>query len=341
MPPKRNVDCTPATLTNSIQHHDHYLILEVRQGLGNRICSLVSGRWLANFYKRQLIVVWPIEPACPCRYTDLFEQSGPTFESIPEALSSLDLKPAETAHDHHVSDLADCLKGLDLSGLKNQVLILRIPFYCHDRADRPTRDVFSPLPANWASEPFAEEKTKAIFSAVLGQLQGPRRPELLAIEPRADIMHAVEIFQSQHFQNPIVGVHIRGTDNRFCKRNEPLFLHLIQKLLSSKEKPIIFLSSDDQKTKQKVLARGHGKVLVREIAHDSSVLRQTPMRDALIDMLLLSRVKRIYKAPFSSFSIVSAAMGNVPVTIIHSHWILRLPLAAARLISRTIGRARN
>ena len=328
-------------MTHSSQYHRGYLILEVRQGLGNRICGLVSGHWLAQFYKRQLIVVWPIEPACPCRYIDLFEPSVPTFENVSEALSSLDLTQGETAHDHHVSDLADCLQGLDLSGLKNRVLILRIPFFCHDRADRPTRAIFSRLPLNWASEPFAEEKTNAIFSAVHAQLQGPRRPELLAIEFRADIMHAVESFKAQHFHNPIVGVHIRGTDNRFCKRNEPRFFHLIQRLISSKEKPLIFLSSDDQKTTHKVLATGHGTILVRESPHDSSSLRQTPMRDALIDMLLLARVNRIYKAPFSSFAIVSAALGKVPVTIIHRHWIFRLPSAAARVVGRSVGRVRN
>jgi hypothetical protein len=331
----------PNTRKTISHQYEGWLILEVRQGLANRICALVSGQWLAKLYRRHLIVSWPVEPACPCRYSDLFEQSFPIFDSVAEAIASLRLNPEQSVHENFVSDLSECLQGLNLSSVKNPVIVLRIPFFCYEKSDRETRADFRRLPVNWASEPFADEKTIAIFAAVLRQLQGPRWPELLAITPRADILDEVENFRTQHFINLTVGIHMRGTDNRFCKRQESFFLDWIRRLLSVSDGPRIYVASDDGATTAKVLAMGSNRILIREVPRNFSCLRQTEMREALIDMLILSKVERIYKAPFSSFSIVSAAYGKVSVTVIHRHWLLRLPGMMVRIIGRVIARAHH
>ena len=195
------------------------------------------------------------------------------------------------------------------------------------------RRAFASLSPRWATEPFADEKTIAIFDAVRAQLAGPLKRFLGAISPRADILAAVNDFSARCFEGPVVGVHLRGTDNSRCRSLTGMLLGTIDRLTASPAGPLVFLAGDDRATIDRAMAVGHGRVVTFVTSHDPAVFRQTAMRDALVDMLLMARTDRIYKAPFSSFGIVSAAMGDVPVSVIHRHWLRRLPGALTGRVS--------
>lgn len=45
-------------------------------GLGNRMLALASASALAGLLDTQIAFPWPVTPACPCRYSDLFQQIG-------------------------------------------------------------------------------------------------------------------------------------------------------------------------------------------------------------------------------------------------------------------------
>lgn len=311
------------------------LVFEVRQGLANRLCAWVAALRLAELYRRELRLVWPVEAACPCRCDELFERTGPVSESVADCLADLGAEPAEV-REHSLSNLHDCLLSLDLAAVPQRVLVIRSPFFCHDRCDRSTRAAFAQVDRSWDSEPFADEKTIAVFDAVLGQLRGPMRRLLGRIVPRADILREVETFAASRFRGAVVGVHVRGTDNRRCRGLEALFLDTIARITAVPDGPSVFVASDDRETVARARAPRPEKVVTFATSFDTGGLRQTSMRDALSDMLLLARTERIYKAPFSTFSLVSAALGDVPVTVIHRHWLARLPAAFVRFVSDTI-----
>lgn len=315
------------------------LVLEVRQGLANRICAWVAGARLAEVYGRELRLVWPVEPACPCRFEELFEPTVDAFGDVAACLAALGAAGSDV-REHVVGDLTDCLRGLDLAAVPERILVVRSPFFCHDASDRPARMAFASLSPRWASEPFADEKTIAVFETVRTQLAGPVKRFLGAIIPRADIIATVNDFTARCFEGPVVGVHLRGTDNPRCRSLTGMLLGTIDRLTASPAGPLVFVAGDDRATIDRAMTVGHGRVVTFVTSHDPTVFRQTAMRDALVDMLLMARTDRIYKAPFSSFGIVSAAIGDVPVSVIHRHWLRRLPEAFARLVTGSFRRGR-
>lgn len=312
-----------------------YLVLEVRQGLANRICAWISGLHLAEMIDREFLLVWPDEPACPCEFGDLFEATTASFTTLESCLAWIGASSDEI-REHHVDGLSECLRGLDIAQSSSRVLVLRAPFFCYERADRVARADFARLSQSWASEPFADEKTIAIFDAVLKQLRGPLKKFVRRVVPRADICAAVDAFATDYFHGPVVGFHLRGTDNVRCDRLLPRFLETIERMTAHKDCPAVFIAGDHSAAVSQAVAVSHGRALTYVTTHDPSKFRQTPMRESLADMLLLARTSRIYKPPFSTFTIVSAAIGDVPLTVIHEHWIIRLPAALGRLSRRML-----
>lgn len=109
-----------------------------------------------------------------------------------------------------------------------------------------------------------------------------------------------------------IGVHIRRTDNRISRIYSPLYLFdaVIDRELQGRENARIFLATDDDETKEYLVAR-HGSFVVtrRGLAPRHA---EDGILDGFVDLLLLSEAAKLFGSRGSSFSKVAAQIGNKP-----------------------------
>lgn len=112
-----------------------------------------------------------------------------------------------------------------------------------------------------------------------------------------------------------IGVHIRRTDNKWSTEHSPddLFFAALDKEVEQNSTVRIYLASDDENTKQRFYARYGDRVLSRPIKprHTSG-----SVADAVVDLMILSKMGKLYGCYRSSFSSVASRINGIPLHII-------------------------
>lgn len=136
--------------------------------------------------------------------------------------------------------------------------------------------------------------------------------------PRKNILDEVERTVAGLAGDELVGVHIRGTDNVQALEGSPVasFIARMEQELDRAPDRRFFLATDDPEAERKVKERFPGLVVSRPkvFARDKAI----GVRDALVDLLVLSRCGLILGSHWSSFTEVAAELGGVQVEIVGS-----------------------
>jgi hypothetical protein len=134
--------------------------------------------------------------------------------------------------------------------------------------------------------------------------------------PRAHIRAEVERAVAEIEPGKRVGVHIRGTDNAESSEYSPvcLFLERMQREVEEHPDARFFLATDDPSTERRVGDRFPGRVVTKPkvFARDKA----EGVRDALVDLLILSQCRLILGSYWSSFTDMAADLGGADVEII-------------------------
>jgi hypothetical protein len=142
------------------------------------------------------------------------------------------------------------------------------------------------------------------------------KPYLAAFQPRQDILAEVERATTDLEPARLVGVHIRGTDNAESAEHSPVeaFIARMQSEMEQDPGARFFLATDDPVTEQMVRGRFAGRVVTRPkvFARDKAA----GVRDALVDLLVLSKCRLILGSYWSSFTAMAADLGGASVEII-------------------------
>ena len=113
-----------------------------------------------------------------------------------------------------------------------------------------------------------------------------------------------------------VGLHIRRTDNANSIASSPLalFEDAMERELAADPSVCFYLASDDNSVKAALAARFGDKV----VFNPWQARRDTPQGivDALAEMIVLSRTRRIYGSYFSTYSVAAATLGQVPLQVL-------------------------
>lgn len=135
------------------------------------------------------------------------------------------------------------------------------------------------------------------------------------MRPRTEILDGVDTV-SGLFGGNCIGIHIRRTDNRAAIAASPLSLFTDKMDAEVKQNDSVrfFLSTDDADTRMELKRRyGDRLIFCANVAPRYTIKGE---KDALVDLLLLSRTKRIYGSYWSSFSQVAAQIGHLPLEIL-------------------------
>lgn len=113
-----------------------------------------------------------------------------------------------------------------------------------------------------------------------------------------------------------VGIHIRRTDNEWSKKMSPLalFEQRIAHDLERDPDTRYFLATDDQETKEALPRKFPGRIHTRK--HVAERDAASGVADAVVDLMLLSKMSRVYGSFGSSFSVVAAQIGGCPLEIL-------------------------
>lgn len=114
----------------------------------------------------------------------------------------------------------------------------------------------------------------------------------------------------------LIGIHIRRADNREAAFVSPteLFCRKIRMISAERPSARFFLATDDPKEKQRLTDEFGGRVVTRDNLLERCSVEG--MREALTDLLLLSRCESVYGTAWSSFSREAARIGKVCFTVL-------------------------
>lgn len=153
------------------------------------------------------------------------------------------------------------------------------------------------------------------------------------IRPVDIVAQEVKRWQEQLGEN-CIGIHIRRTDNFKSIVYSPieLFEEAIDKELKVDPFVRFYLASDDESVKERLISRFGDSVLTRSGL--SGRFHEGGTEQALVDLLLLARTKKVLGSYWSSFSSEAAHVGNIPYCCIADMDVNHALQRAFELLSR-------
>jgi len=255
-----------------------------QSGLANRLRALDSAVALAEKLDSPLRVLWVRTPELNARYSDLFE-SDPRYPVTEE-----------------VSLIRDNGRA--------QYWLKKMPFFRSSPTGATCLDHTAVVARVRSGQPFQElaDSLPLYIETNWRFFRGPQPYHWL--RPHGTLMQAVQQVTSRFSANTI-GVHIRRGDNRKSIQHSPLevFRDEMQRAVDADAGTAFFLSTDSDKVRRELVSLFGKRMHTRRPA--LSRLSRNGMRDALVDLLCLSRTSRIIGSYWSSFSEVAADIGGV------------------------------
>jgi len=165
-----------------------------------------------------------------------------------------------------------------------------------------------------ASRKVIEAKLNGYRGLNYEQMLGKALREELPL--RSEVTRRIDAFADEHFSGRVIGLHIRYSDAKApvdkCER-------ALERMVREDPDAKIFLATDSREMEQRIRDR-YGSVLITEkwLPEGGEAAHQNPDCDepvengieALTDMYLLARCDRLIYARRSTFSFVSACVGD-------------------------------
>ena len=275
------------------------IIVKPVGGLANRMRVIAASVQLAHEIGTTVQCIWESNNELGANYTDLFELSEhfslrAPFRHRPKSSYQ------KTGLKHFIITLWNKMLGVDACYSMSNVDSI-IAGEQNENADyHRFFDVISPLLA----------KDKIIFYTTGDYLADLHDVSLF--NPVEEIRKVIESY-ALCFSNKTYGLHIRRTDNTWAIENSPLnlFRAIIESKIAEDDEVRFYLSTDDKETLQALKEEYGEHILIREKKYGRDSL--DAMKDAVVDMWLLSKTQQIYGSYYSSFSEMAGLVGHIPV----------------------------
>ena len=263
-------------------------MFELQGGLSNRLRALWSAHAFALRHRRSVVVLWPINSELGCAHQDLF-----TLDSPVKLISFHQARPWQ--------NLALRLSRLLFSSLR---FGLNSPKEAGQAWGRPAR--FAP---RWM--PFQWIQTCAEFENI-ESISAPFSPL-----PNLQRQAAARLVKARAAGGLLVGVHIRRTDHRhsiLCSATDAFVAAMRDQLIREPATRFLLCTDDPSEVEPLRVIFGDRLIWYPPRCFDRSL--QQSATDALVDFLTLSGCSLIFCSYLSSFSLLSARMGDVPYMVI-------------------------
>lgn len=267
-----------------------YIICINHAGLGNRLKGLISGMRLSKILGRELILYWPTTKIFGCDFEDLFENSFPK-------IGEKELKKIKK--EGNCKLYRDVLDNMDDP---HKYLLFKT-----------WRFVFLPneIPKNFAKVFPSKEGRNIDFE--YDRIPEETRQKLLIytnkLKPKKQIVG--DDFAEKYNLKDCIGVHIRKGDYRFTveRRDKVSSDEKFIKRMNEMSKNKFLLCTDSKETEDK-FKKVFGKRIIIFPKGNRKQSKSITIKEALIDLLLLSKTKHILGSYLSTFTELAWWFGN-------------------------------
>lgn len=266
------------------------IIIEPCAGLGNRLLGLGSAYAVAQRLNRKLVVMWKREVGCNIRADELF---------------ALPMEVVEICENGFKKEPLGQLKG-NYEKKKWRSRAGRF-LECDDVERIKEEQGYEGLFRVIEGEPVIYMKSFGPVCEVDAQSFSFLKPSPAIEKKGAPLFGKLDAHT--------VGVHIRRTDHTEAIANSPLelFVERMKRELSGDEKASFFVATDDVTVRTELCER---LPVARLIFPESGVVTRDSkegIEEALVEMLALSKCRKILGSYHSTFSLLPSYIGNIPL----------------------------
>jgi len=272
------------------------IYIEPQGGLANRMRVIASALELQEKTGKQVVCYWVPKTELNARFEDLFLPID--LLSIGDTIPFHNRFLKSSFHTNPIKYLV----------AKSLIKISDVDIVLEDK------DVHQLIYKNKRDIVNMFQKKHAIYFKTCETFYG-RLSSVVYFKPITAIQLKIEEITSK-LTSPVVGLHIRRTDNSQSKLNSPteLFIQKIDKQLKEEPNTSFYLATDDEQ-EEKYLKDSYG---ARIITHQKILDRNSlqGVQDAIVDMYCLAATDTIWGSYWSSFSEMAARLGNKKIDIV-------------------------
>lgn len=292
------------------------LIIKAKGGLGNRMLSAVTGLVLARLNSRTPLIDWR---------DGMYVDPGTNLYPL---LFEADWMKGDVADFDHATDVAPAIWSGRLG--KHPVDIIRSEFprrhqdpllYRRLSIDLTGRDPAAEAGVFWSYLPKLKRLQRRIERSdfFAGQTLYDITCATLTkyFRPVSEVRNQVDAVFAD-VEGPAIGAHIRFTDR---KAPLPKIIASLSRLQTSRPDATIFLATDSAEAQEAVLTHfPRARFIEKTLATDGSALHfgsrtfadpVVEARNALVDMVALSRCDWLVHSSHSTFSVAAASIGQI------------------------------
>ena len=251
------------------------LIIQPIGGLCNRMRAINSARILAKKRGQSLKVIWNVNAELGCPFEELFE----------------------TPKDFTVMNIHSKWNPLKL-------------FYQLTGKQLGNEEIREKRDGGNLPESFVTALPKRLYIATEEHFFVNH--DYSCFVPTREIREKIDTICRQ-FSSHNTGVHIRRTDNgpAISKSSTQAFLSSMEKALAAHPDTMFYLATDDMREEAALRKAFPGRIIsneTRNLSRDSI----DGIKDALLDLMCLSRTDQIIGSYFSSFTDIAADLRGIP-----------------------------
>lgn len=271
------------------------IIIEPCAGLGNKLLGLSSAYAVAQKLNRELVVMWKREVGCNVKAEELFD---------------LPLKVIEISENGYSKEPLAHFAGMQTKK-KWHAKATRF-LECGDVERIKKEEGYGALLEAIKKEPV-------IYIKAFGPVCEPDAACFSFLKPSKKIEEKGKKLFEQLNEHTI-GVHVRRTDHTEAIANSPLtlFVKRMEQEIAADEKATFFVATDDETVKKEL---GEALPNTKLIFHESGIIDRNSkagLEDAFIEMLALSRCRKILGSFNSTFSLIPSYIGNIELDVVKS-----------------------
>ncbi len=264
-------------------------------GLANRMKSLEALIALAQDTNACATAIWFKDKGLNCSFSQLFQ---------PIDILNLTIREANIV-DYLLNDRPR-KKNLFIP-----FLFQKFCFNCRIYEDDVTQKYYK----NFDFRQWLISCKKGYLSACMQFYGGLSPSSFKSFVPTPELLKRIDE-ASCSFTSDTVGVHIRRTDNIIAikESHTELFVQRMKKEIETNPDTFFYLASDSTEEKNRLVDIFGNRIITSWVptSRDTS----EGIKDALVELYILSRTKKIFGSYYSTFGEVAATVGKIPYEII-------------------------
>lgn len=267
-----------------------YLIVIPFGGLANRMRVILSSISFAHKNNRKIKIIWILRDELNCDFNDLFHD-----------IEGIDIKIVNNNIFLRVLIKLASIWKLCFNFLNNFIITDK---YIHKELEVGYFDCDSNK-----IETIIKGNFTNLFIVSCAKFYTYQNINMSILRPNSIVEEKVSLFHSQHKLIDYVALHIRYTDNTLSINNSPvlLFEKVIEDEFSKGEK--IVVCTDSEYIKNLFVEKYKGCLVFPESKKNRNSVEG--MQDALMELMILSKSKRLYGSYGSTFSLMASNIGKI------------------------------